>query len=205
MISKLEAEEKLLKIFYDVKLDRYYKKNPTRANIDIFEETKDPDHLDQIYRIKEGELVICMRANSYEHGISYTAVHMAHNSAKHWSEDPLSKLLKLYYLFNYALLVIFINLVIFLEYFSLFEAILINISGTGVLIYFIVLKIKWKKRVLIRFRELFENTGVYLPEEKIKQYSKSLFLDDLQLNMVQGSTIFFILVSWVFIIFSKGA
>ncbi len=204
MISKEEAEEKLLKIFYDVKLDRYYKKNPTHANIDIFEETKDPDHLDQLYRIKDDELVICMRANSYEHGISYTAVHMAHNSAIHWREDPLSKIKKLYYLFNLILLTIFINLGIFLRYFSLLEAVFINIMGTGVLIYFIVLKINWKKRVLFRFRELFENTGIFLPEEKIKSYSKSLFLDILQLNLFQGSTIFFILVSWVFI-FTKGA
>ncbi|MHA1623924.1 MAG: hypothetical protein ACTSWH_02215 [Promethearchaeota archaeon] len=198
MISKVEAEEKLLKIFYDVKLDRYYKKNPTRANIDIFEETKDPDHLDQLYRIKEGELVICMRANSYEHGISYTAVHMAHNNAKNWRDDPLNKLMTLYKLIHMILpLIILLNFLFYVRFYSLFIVVLIDILGTGIIIYFIVLKIKWKKRVIFRFRELFETTGIFLSEEKIDLHSRSLFYELIMINMLQGFTILTLLISWV--------
>ena len=51
MISKEEAEKKLLKNFYDVKLDRIFKKNPTSAKIE-FEETKKLDDLDHYLNIK---------------------------------------------------------------------------------------------------------------------------------------------------------
>ncbi len=45
------GEEKLLKIFYDVKLDSYFDLYPTSANIKDFGETKDPDDLDDWFGI----------------------------------------------------------------------------------------------------------------------------------------------------------
>ena len=36
MISKEEAEEKLLKIYYDSKLDNCFKKNPTKAEKEAY-------------------------------------------------------------------------------------------------------------------------------------------------------------------------
>ncbi len=197
MISKIEAEEKLLKIFYDVKLDRYLKKNPTHANIDMFEETKDPNHLEHFYKIKDDELVIAMWANNYEHGISFFAANMAHDSSIHWREDSLSKYLKQFLLIHSILPFITIFFVMYVDLYSLFGAIIINLIGTGVLIYFIVLKIKWKKRVLIRFWDLFKATGVILPEEKLKYYSKTLFRDIfLIINAIHGFTIFILFLSW---------
>ena len=197
MISKEEAEEKLLKIFYDVKLDRYLKKNPTHANIDMFEETNIPDPEEHFYKVKDDELVIAMWAKNYEHGIPFFAVNMAHDSAIHWREDIFSKYLYLFIIFHCILP--FITL-FFSNYFNLYSiagAIIVNVIGTGVLIYFIVLKIKWKKRVLIRFRELFKTTGVFLPEEKITYYSKSLFLDiSVISNAIHGFTIFILFLSW---------
>ena len=203
MISKEEAEEKLLKIFYDVKLDSYFNLYPTSASIDEFEETKDPDDLDDWYGIKDDKLLIGMWANSYEHGIPFFAVIMAHGSAKHWRQDPLYKHMKLYLITILILPLILAFLVGFIKFYSLLGAILINILGTGTMIYFIVLKINWKKRVLIRFRELFENTGIFLPEEKIKKYSKSRFPDIIAINILLGLMIFVIAISWV-LNFSEG-
>ena len=203
MISKEEAEEKLLKIFYDVKLDSYFDLYPTSASIDEFEETKDPDDLDDWYGIKDDKLLIGMWANSYEHGIPFFAVIMAHGSAKHWRQDPLYKHMKLYLITILILPLILAFLVGFIKFYSLLGAILINIVGTGTMIYFIVLKINWKKRVLIRFRELFENTGIFLPEEKIKKYSKSRFPDIIAINILLGLMIFVIAISWV-LNFSEG-
>ena len=200
MISKVEAEEKLLKIFYDVKLDSYLKKNPTHVNIDMFEETKDPNHLEHFYKVKDDELVIAMWANSYKHGIPFFAANMAHDSAIHWREDPLSKNMKLYLLFHFILPFIIIFLGMYVKLYSLFGAIIINLIGTGVLFYFIVLKIKWKKRVLIRFRELFKTTGIFLPEEKLNYYSKTLFrVIFLIINAIYGFTIPLLFISWVII------
>ena len=145
MISKEEAEEKLLKIFYDVKLDNYFNLYPTSASIDEFEETKDPDDLDDWYGIKDDKLLIGMWANSYEHRIPFFAVIMAHGSAKHWRQDPLYKHMKLYLITILILPLILAILVGFIKFYSLLGAILINILGTGILIYFIGLKINWKK------------------------------------------------------------
>ena len=197
MISKEEAEQKLLKIFYDVKLDSYLKKNPTHANIDMFEETIDPNPSEHFYKVKDDELVIAMWANSYEHGIPFFAVNMAHDSALHSRDDIFSKNLKLYLLLHCILPFITIFFAMYIDLYSLFGAIIINLIGTGVLIYFIVLKIKWKKRVLIRFWELFKATDVILPEEKLKNYSKTLFRDIfLIINAIHGFTIFILFLSW---------
>ena len=204
MISKEEAEEKLLKIFYDVKLDSYFDLYPTQAKIVDFEETKEPDDLDDWFGVKDDILQIGMWANSYEHGIPFFAVIMAHDSAKHWREDPLGKHMKLYIYSHLILPMILMTLVGFVRLYSLVGAILINILGTGIIIYFIVLKIKWKKRVLVRFRELFENTGINLPEEEIKKHSKSRFSDIIGISILQGFVIFVFLISWV-MGFSKGA
>lgn len=111
MISKEEVEEKLLKIFYDVKLDNYFKLYPTHANIVEFGETKDPDEFDDYFGIKEDELQIGMWANSYEHGVPYFAVIMVHGSAKHWGQDPLYKHMKLYILTHLILPLIMMFLV----------------------------------------------------------------------------------------------
>ena len=197
MISKEEAEEKLLKIFYDVKLDNYLKKKPTHAIIDMFEETKDPNHLEHFYKIKDDELVIAMWANNYGHGISFFAANMAHDSAIHWRDDIFSKYMKLFLIFHCILPFITMFLGMYVKSYSLFGAIIINLMGTGVLIYFIVLKVKWKKRVLIRFRELFKTTGIFLPEEKLNYYSKTLFRDIfLIINAIHGFTIFIFFLSW---------
>ena len=48
--------------------------------------------------------------------------------------------------------------------------ILLIIAETGGFIYFIVRYLKWKKRNLVRFKEFFKNTGIFLPEETIKKY-----------------------------------
>ena len=71
MISKEEAEGKLLKIYYDVKLDRYFKKNPTVAKIEVFEETKEPDEFDHFYGIKDDELKLGIWANNLENVQTY--------------------------------------------------------------------------------------------------------------------------------------
>jgi len=167
MLSKVEAEEKLLKIFYDVKLDSYLKKYPTHVNIDMFEETKDPNHLEHFYKVKDDELVIAMWANSYEHGIPFFAVNMAHDSAIHWREDTFSKYLYLFIIFHCILPFITLFFANYFNLYSLTGGIISNLIGTGILIYFIVSKIKWKKRVLVRFKELFKTTGVFLPEVSI--------------------------------------
>lgn len=203
MISKEEAEEKLLKIFYDVKLDSYFKKSPTNANIKDFEETKDPDDLDEWYGIKDDKLQIGMWANSYEHGIPYFAVNMAFDSAKIWQEDSLSRHMKLFSYLHLIIPLITIIMGYFIKFHSLLVAILINIIGTGVLIYFFVLSFKWKKRVLIRFKKLFDATGINLPEEMFKKYSK-LRLSAFHITyLFQCFIIFLISLSWVFA-FSKG-
>ncbi|QEE14559.1 hypothetical protein DSAG12_00372 [Promethearchaeum syntrophicum] len=204
MVSKEEAEEKLLKIFYDVKLDSYFDLYPTSAKIVDFEETKDPDDLDDWFGIKDDTLNIGMFANSYEHGIPFFAVIMACDSAKYWREDSLRKRMKLYINSHLIIPLIFMTLVGFIRLYSLIGAILLNILGTGIIIYFIVLKINWKKRVLIRFRELFENTGINLPEEEIKKHSKSRFSDLIGITILQGFVIFLFVISWV-MGFSKGA
>ncbi|QEE14558.1 hypothetical protein DSAG12_00371 [Promethearchaeum syntrophicum] len=197
MISKEEAEEKLLKIYYDVKLDRYLKKRPSHANIDMFEETNIPDPEEHFYKVKDDELVIAMWANNYEHGIPYFAVNMAHDSALHWNEDIFSKYLKLYILFHTILPFITFILAMLVKSYSLLGAIIIDIIGTGILIYFIILKINWKKRVLLRFRELFKNTGIFLAEERIKYYAKKLFLDAFVIiNAIHGFTVFILFISW---------
>ena len=197
MISKLEAEEKLLKIFYDVKLDRYLKKNPTHANIEQFEETKDPNHLEHFYMVKGDELVIAMWANSYEHGIPFFAANMAHDSAIHWREDTFSKYLYLIFTFHCILPFISMFFTFSVNVYSPIGAIIINVIATGVLVYFIIIKIHWKKRVLILFRGLFKSTGVFLPEEKIKYYSKFLFFDIFIIfNAIHGCTAFLLFISW---------
>ncbi|QEE14560.1 hypothetical protein DSAG12_00373 [Promethearchaeum syntrophicum] len=199
MISKLEAEEKLLKIFYDVKLDRYLKKTPTHANIDMFEETKDLNHLEHFYKVKDDELVIAMWANSYEHGIPFFAVNMAIDSAESWRGDPLSKYLIIYTISHMLLPLIFFFLGYIIKSKSLFGAILINLIVTGVIIYFVVLKNNWKKRVLIRYREFFDDTGISISEEKFKQYSKRLYNDFSSFNTIQCFAFFLLLLSWVII------
>ena len=55
MLSKVEAEEKLLKIFYDVKLDSIFEENPISAKIE-FEETKKIDDLDDYFNFKDNVL-----------------------------------------------------------------------------------------------------------------------------------------------------
>ena len=49
----------------------------------MFEETNDPNPSEHFYKVKDDELVIAMWANSYEHGIPFFAVNMAHDSALH--------------------------------------------------------------------------------------------------------------------------
>ncbi len=203
MISKEEAEEKLLKIYYDVKLDRYFKKNPTHANIKDYEETKDPGDLDHWCGIKDDELLIGMWANNYEQGISYIAVQMAFDSAKTWHEDLICRHVKLFSYLHLIIPIITMILGYFIKFHSLLGAILINIIGTGVLIYFFVLTSKWKKRVLIRFKELFEATSIHLSEETFKEYSK-LPLSAFKLTYIfQCFIVFLLFLSWVFAL-TKG-
>ncbi|QEE14561.1 hypothetical protein DSAG12_00374 [Promethearchaeum syntrophicum] len=204
MISKEEAEEKLLKIYYDAKLDSYFDLYPTSASIEEFGETKDSDEFDSWYCIEDDKLLIGMWANNYEHGIPYFAVIMAHGCAKNWREDPLAKHMKLYAYSHLIIPIILIFLVGFISLYSRIGAILINLLGIGIIIYFIILKIKWKKRVLIRFRELFGNTGIYLPEEKIKKYSKSRFPDIIAITILQGFVIFCLLIISLALGFSNG-
>ena len=197
MITKVEAEEKLLKIFYDVKLDSYLKKNPTHANIDQFEETKDPNHLEHFYKVKDDELVIAMWANSYEHGIPYFAVKMARESAIHWSEDILFKYMKLYILFNSILPLLSIFISFSIRLYTPLGAIITTSIATGVLFYFIVLKLNWNKRVLVRFKDFLKNTDIFLPEEKLKQYSKNSYSEIiLIINLIHGFSIFVLFLSW---------
>ena len=201
MISKEEAEEKLLKIYYDVKLDTYFKKNPTRANIKDFDETKDPDDLDHWYGIKNDELLIGMFANSYEHGVPYIALQMAFDSAKMWREDFLSRHMKLFSFLHLIILLITMIFGFFIKSYSLIAAILINIIGTGVLIYFFALSFKWKKRVLVRFKELFEATSIYLSEDTFKKYSK-LPLSAFHITyFFQCFIVLLISLSWVFALY----
>jgi len=202
MISKEEAEEKLLKIFYDVKLDVYFKKNPTRANIKDYEETKDPDDLDHWYGIKDDELLIGMWANNYEHGISYIAIQMAFDSAKMWREDFYCRHVNF---FSCMHLIIPLMTILFgriIKDYSLIAAILINIVGNGVLIYFFVLTYKWKKRLLVRFKGFFENTGISLTEETFKNYSKSPLSGFYITYFFQCFIVLLIALSWLFA-FSK--
>jgi len=204
MISKEEAEEKLLKIFYDVKLDSYFDLYPTSANIKDFGQTKDPDDLDDWFGITDDSLQIGMFANSYEHGVPFFAVIMAYDSAKFWRKDPLYKHMRLYIYSQLIFPIILMSLVGFIRLYSLFGAILINLLGTGMIIYFIILQIKWKKRVLIRFRKLFANTSINLSEEKIKQYAKGRFTEVVLIGVLQGFIIFLLAISWT-MGFSKGA
>ncbi|MHA1562777.1 MAG: hypothetical protein ACTSPA_11695 [Promethearchaeota archaeon] len=197
MISKVEAEEKLLKIYYDVKLDRYHKKNPTHANIDMFEETKDPNHLEHFYKVKDDELVIAMWANSYEHGIPFFAVNMARESAINWGDDILSKYRKLYLFLNSILPFVSLFISFSVRLHTPLGAIITTLIATGVLIYFLVLKINWKKRVVFRFRDFFKNTDIFLPEEKLNRYSKTHFSEIfLIINIIHGFTIFVLFLSW---------
>ena len=204
MISKEEAEEKLLKIFYDVKLDRYLKKNPTHANIDMFEETKDPSHLDHFYKVKGDELEIAMWANSYEHGIPYFAVKMSKKSAIHWGEDILYRNRKLYILFNSILPIISMFISFSVRLYTARGAIITTSIFTGVLIYFIFLKINWKKRISVRFRDFFKNTDIFLPEDKLKLYSKKFYSEIIFIiNIIHGFSIFVLFLSWGIISLSE--
>jgi len=183
MISKEEAEEKLLKIFYDVKLDRHFKKKPTHANIDMFEETKDPEHLEHLYFIKGNELVIAMWVNSYEHGIPFFAVNMAFDSAKSWREDPFKKYIVIYILVSLILPFLVIGLTLTTKLYLV--KIAIDLAGLEIFILLLFLKRRWKKRVQKRFKEFFKNTNITLSEQKIKKYSKLLFVENLILNGFQ--------------------
>ncbi|MHA1623926.1 MAG: hypothetical protein ACTSWH_02225 [Promethearchaeota archaeon] len=202
MISKEEAEGKLLKIFNDVKLDRYFKKNPTVAKIEVFEETKEPDEFDHFYGIKNDELKLGIWANNLENGIAYIAVQMAFDSAKMWREDFYCRHVNL---FSCLYLIIPLMTILFgriIKDYSLIAAILINIVGNGILIYFFVLTYKWKKRLLVRFKGFFENTGISLPEETFKNYSKSPLSALYITYFFQCFIVLLIALSWVFA-FSK--
>jgi len=228
MISKEEAEGKLLKIFNDVKLDRYFKKNPTVAKIEVFEETKEPDEFDHFYGIKndelklgiwannlengiayiavqmafDDELKLGIWANNLENGIAYIAVQMAFDSAKMWREDFYCRHVNL---FSCLYLIIPLMTILFgriIKDYSLIAAILINIVGNGILIYFFVLTYKWKKRLLVRFKGFFENTGISLPEETFKNYSKSPLSALYITYFFQCFIVLLIALSWVFA-FSK--
>nr|QEE14557.1 hypothetical protein DSAG12_00370 [Candidatus Prometheoarchaeum syntrophicum] len=173
MLSKEEAENKLLKIFYDVKLNETREKEPTKAKIADFEETIEHDDLDHYLDIQDDVLKIGIHANSYEHGIPYIAVQMAGDSAIDW-KDKYN-----YNKFNPILITegIIVFLVFFvagiLEKFSIYAiGLFLIIAETVGFIYFIVQYIKWNKRIVIRFHEFFKNTGIFLPEETIKKYSK---------------------------------
>ena len=197
MISKEEAEEKLLKIFYDVKLDHHYKKKPTHANIDTFEETKNSNRLGHYYKIEGDELVIAMWATSYEHGIPYIASKMAKDSAKHYRKDFFSKHMNLFVLSHLIIPIITMSVGL-LTYQDLPPiAIIINILGSCTLIYFIILAFKWKKRTLIRLKELFKNTGIVLSEEKSRKYLRLDFLDGGALSFMQGIIFLISIMSWV--------
>jgi len=203
MISKEEAEEKLLKIFYDSKLDNCFKKNPTKANIQDFEETKDPAEFDHWYDIKDDELKIGMWANNYENGINYVAVQMAFDSARMWKGDFLTKHINT---FSCLSLIIPLMTVLFgrlIKVYSPIAAIIINIIGTGVLIYFMMLTFKWKKNLLVRFKEFYEDTGIILSEETFKIYSKSPLNTFVITYLFQCLIVFLIFLSWVMGI-SKG-
>ena len=202
MITKEEAEEKLLKIFYDVKLELYYKKNPTKAIISEFEETQDPDDLDYFYRIEGDELNMGIRANSFEQGISYIAVHMARESAKEWREEFLSCHWGSFFILQVGISLIMMITVLILKFFPVIRVgIYINIIGTGVLIYFFVSYFKWRKRVMVRFKEFLNDAGIFLPEVTLKRYSKKAFFDIPITNFSQGFIAVLIILCWVFDLF----
>jgi len=172
MISKEEAEKKLLKIFYDVKLDSIFEENPISAKIE-FEETKKLDDLDDYFNIKDNVLQIGIRAISLEHGIPYSTVQMACDSALKWKDKFNYK--KINPILIIEAIVLFLVFIVagILDIFSIkIVGILLIIAETGGFIYFIVRYLKWKKRNLVRFKEFFKNTGIFLPEETIKKYSK---------------------------------
>ena len=172
MISKEEAEKKLLKIFYDVKLDSIFEENPISAKIE-FEETKKIDDLDDYFNIKDNVLQIGIRAISLEHGIPYSAVQMACDSALKWKDKFNYKILNPILIIEVIILFLVFIVAGILDIFQIKNiGILLIIAETGGFIYFIVIYLKWKKRNLVRFKEFFKNTGIFLPEETIKKYTK---------------------------------
>jgi len=195
MISKEEAEEKLLKIFYDVKLDSVFKENPIKAKID-FEETQDLDDLDQYFNIKDDVLQIGIRANSLEHGIPYSAVQMACDSAKEWKDKFPKKRIESIFILEGVISFLVLIVAGILEHLSIIIiGLLLIISETVGFIYFLVLYSKWKKRVLIRLKEFFKNTGIFLPEETVKKYAK--FSSEMRMmDIVQGFIAFVIALTW---------
>lgn len=189
-------------MFYDVKLDTYFNLNPTQASIE-FEKSEDPEYLDHAYGIEDDVLQIGMWATNYEEGISYYAVIMAHDSAKHWRDDPLAKKNKLYTLSHLIIPAITMLLGYLLKFYSIFVGIMVNVIGTGIIIYFIWVKIQWKNRVKTRFKDLFGNTGIKLSQKKIAEYSKSSFPDIAAYSVLQGFAILIQIIGWV-AVFSKG-
>lgn len=173
MITKEEAEKKLLKIFYDVKLNQTLEKDPTHAKIAEIEETQEIDDLDHYLDVKDDILLIGMHANSFEHGIPYIAVQMAGDSAIDWKDKfNYNKLTPI--LITEAIIVFLVFIVAgILEKFSIYAiGLFLIIAETVGFIYFIVQYIKWNKRIVVRFQEFFKNTGIFLPEETINKYSK---------------------------------
>jgi len=204
MISKNEAEENLLKIFYDVKLDQNLKKKPTHVKIVEFEETQDLNDLDHYYNIKDGILQIGIRANSLEQGIPFIAVHMASDSAKKWHEEYLSNHWGSFFIFECTIFLIMMLVILILKYYpGKLIGILIDIIGTGIFTFFFVYHIKWKKRILVRFKGFFKNTGIILPEEILKKYAKKT-LNDLEMKTTDFSQYFIaflLILNWIFALY----
>ncbi|MHA1765351.1 MAG: hypothetical protein ACTSWX_03735 [Promethearchaeota archaeon] len=174
-------------------MDGFFKKKPTHAKIIEFEKIEDPDNIDHWYGIKDDELQIAMFAASYEEGIPYFGVNMAFDSAKTWQKDPISKHVKLFSYLNLIVPLITMIFAYFIVFKSQFAAILINIIGTGIIIYFFI----------IRFKELFKATEVYLPEEIFDKYAK-LGLSGFKITyFFQFFIAILMVLSW-FVAFSKG-
>ena len=179
MISKEEAEEKLLKIFYDVKLDSVFKRNPNSTKIE-FEESKDPNDLDHYFNIKDNVLQMGIRAINLEHGIPYIAVQMAGDCAKEWKDKFPHKKLSLIFILEVIISILVLIVAGILDHLSInIIGPLLIISETGGFIYFLVLYFKWKKRIIVRFKGFFKNTGIFLPEETVKRYAKFSLNDNV--------------------------
>ncbi len=148
MLSKEEAESKLFKIYYTLEMDKIYQNSPESVDIDIFEETSDPDHLEHnwYFRKEENKILVQMTAIDYEKGTQYVSGTFAFNAA--WKSMKgfifnlwgLIQLLTITFIIGLEVLEIYLLTIQF--YFALLPVIFI---GFIVFFYFYTVRVRKKK------------------------------------------------------------
>lgn len=177
MLSNEEAESKLFRIYYALEMDKIYQNSPESVDIDIFEETSDPDHLEHnwYFRKEENKIFVQMTAIDYEKGSQYVGGTFAFNAAwksmkgfifNYWG---LIQLLTIVSIVGFEVLEIYLLTIQF--YFALLPVILIVVID---FLFFYIIKVR-KDRIKQSYLDNLSKITNEIDTNSLEEYYTHFF------------------------------